>query len=113
MNIEKTMEFIVSNLADLTVKQAELTVKQARTDRQIHGLQVLVKTGMRTLVKTQNSVKRTDEVVRGLAAEQKLTKQALRGLAGQMGELAVAQKRSEERFQRWLDRGSNGGKGRG
>lgn len=38
MNIEKTMEFIVSNLADLTVKQAELTVKQARTDRQIHGL---------------------------------------------------------------------------
>jgi hypothetical protein len=47
MNIEKTMEFIVSNLADLTLKQADLTVKQARTDRQIHGLQVLVKTGMR------------------------------------------------------------------
>jgi hypothetical protein len=106
MNIEKTMEFIVSNLADLTVKQAELTVKQARTDRQIHGLQVLVKTGMRMLVKTQDSV-------RQIAAEQKLTKQALRELAGQMGELAAAQKRSEERSQRWLDRGSNGGKGRG
>jgi hypothetical protein len=106
MNIEKTMEFIVTNLADLTVKQAELTMKQARTDRQIHGLQVLVKTGMRMLVKTQDSV-------RQIAVEQKLTKQALRELAGQMGELAAAQKRSEERFQRWLDRGSNGGTGGG
>src|SRR5882672_7795497 len=92
------MEFIVNNLADLTVKQA-------RTDRQIHGLQTLVKTGMRMLVKTQDSVKRTDTVVRGLADDQKRTKQALRELAMQMGELAVAQKRTEERFQRWLERG--------
>ena len=105
MNIEKTMEFIVNNLADLTVKQA-------RTDRQIHGLQILVKTGMRMLVKVQDNVKRTDQVVRGLVIQQKRTDQALRELAGQMGELAVAQKRSEERFQRWLERGSNGGKRR-
>jgi peptidoglycan hydrolase CwlO-like protein len=106
MDVEKTMKFIVRTLADLTVKQA-------RTDRKIHGLQVLVKTGMRMLVKTQDSVKRTDQVVRGLADEQKRTKQALRELAEQMGELAVAQKRTEERFQQWLERGSNGGKRRG
>jgi hypothetical protein len=62
---------------------------------------------------------KTQDSVRQIAAEQKLTKQALRELAGQMGELAgqmgelaAVQKRSEERFQRWLERGSNGGKGR-
>jgi hypothetical protein len=69
---------------------ADLTKKQARTDRQIHGLQVLVKTGMKMLVKTQQSVK-------ALAAEYKRT---VRNLAESIEELAAAQKRTDERFVR-------------
>src|SRR5260370_42362754 len=99
MNVEKTIEFILSNMA-------ELTVKQARTDRQIHGLQVLVKTGMKMLAKTQQSVK-------AVAAEQKRTHQELRILGARtdasLRELAAAQNRTDERFERWLERGSNGG----
>jgi hypothetical protein len=53
MNVEKTVEFILSTQADVAVQLADLTKKQARTDRQIHGLQVLVKAGMKMLVKTQ------------------------------------------------------------
>jgi hypothetical protein len=53
MNVEKTIEFILSTQADVAVQLADLTKKQARTDRQIHGLQVLVKAGMKMLAKTQ------------------------------------------------------------
>jgi flagellar motility protein MotE (MotC chaperone) len=102
MNVEKTIEFILSTQADTAVQLADLTKKQARTDRQIHGLQVLVKTGMKMLAKTQQSVK-------ALAAEQKRTEQVVRNLATSMEELAVAQKRTDKRFERWLERGSNGG----
>ena len=86
----------------MSAQLADLTVKQARTDRQIHGLQVLVKTGMKMLVKMQQSVK-------ALAGEHKRTEQVIRKLGTRMDELAVAQKRTDERFERWLDRGSNGG----
>ena len=87
MNVEKTMEFILENLADVAVKQA-------RSERQIHGIQNLVKIGMRQLI--------------NLAAAQKRTDHAVREMAVSMKELAASQKRTDERFQRWLDRSSNG-----
>jgi hypothetical protein len=68
MNIERKMEFIVENLA-------VLTANQQKTDRQMRGLQTLVKTGMRM--------------------------QAL--VDQRMAELAAAQKRTDEKFQRWLN----------
>lgn len=111
MDIEKTMEFILeqladvsSQLADVGVKLGEIGVKQARTDRQIHGLQTLAKIGMRQIVALGAAQKRTDLAVRELAASHKLTEKALR-------DLAASQKRTDEKFQRWLDRGHNG-KGR-
>jgi hypothetical protein len=87
MNVEKTMEFILENLGDVAVKQA-------RSERQIHSIQNLLKIGMRQLV--------------NLTAAQKRTDQAVREMAVSVRELAASQKRTDARFQRWLDRGSNG-----
>src|SRR5579862_7204128 len=64
MNIERKMDFIVENLA-------ALTVSQQKTDRQMRGLQTLVKTGMRMLIDLQRSQKRTDERMAELAESQK------------------------------------------
>jgi peptidoglycan hydrolase CwlO-like protein len=92
MNIERKMDFIVENLA-------ALTVSQQKTDRQMRSLQTLVKTGMRMMVDLQRAQKRTDERMAELAAAQK--------------ELAAAQKRTDEKFERWLNslnRGTNGHK---
>ena len=124
MDIERTMQFIVHNLAAVTAAQQQAEVRAARTDRQIHGLQTLVKIGMRRLVKLEQgqvslrkalnelavSQKRTDETLRelmiaqkDLAASQKRTDEALQ-------ELAASQKRTDEKFERWLDsmKGRNG-----
>ena len=117
MDIERTMQFIVDNLATVTAAQQQAEVRAARTDRQIHGLQTLVKIGMRRLVKLEEgqvslrralnelavAQKRTDGVVRELAASQKRTDEAMR-------ELATSQKRTDEKFERWLDslKGRNG-----
>ncbi|HLX44435.1 MAG TPA: hypothetical protein VKR43_13415 [Bryobacteraceae bacterium] len=92
MNIERKMDFIVENLA-------ALTVSQQKTDRQMRGLQTLVKTGMRMLIDLQRSQKRTDERMAELAESQK--------------ELAAQQKRTDEKFERWLNslnQGTNGHK---
>ena len=115
MDVEKTMEFILDTLADVGVKQA-------RTDRQIHGLQTLAKIGMRQIVALGAAQKRTEKIVhelaashkeltashkeltashKELAASHKLTEKAMR-------DLAASQKRTDEKFQRWLDRGPNG-----
>jgi len=53
-------------------------------------------------VKTRQEIVKTQQELRSLAASQKRADLALRELAG-------AQKRTEEKFQRWLDRGGNGG----
>ena len=92
MNIERKMDFIAENLAALTVKLDNLAVRQEKTDRQILGLQKLVKTGMQMVV---NLHKKMAE----LAVAQK--------------ELTVAQIRTDEKFERWLDsmnKGANGHK---
>ena len=108
MDLERTMEFITENLADVSVKLGDPATKQARTDRQMRGLQTLVKTGMLMLAKQQQEGTKTRQELRShaasVAASHKQTEQALR-------ELAASQKRTDEKFQRWLDRGSNG-KGR-
>jgi len=81
MSIERKMDFIVENLA-------ALTVSQQRTDRQIVGLQKLVKTGARMLLDLNGKVKLLMEA------------QAL--VDQRMAELAEAQKRSDQKFDRWL-----------
>jgi len=114
MDIERTMEFIVENLASVTARldrvaeqqeglaaehralaaeQRALAASQRKTDRQMHGLQILVRTGMKILVKVEKNIAE-------LTTAQK--------------ELAAAQKRTDQKFVRWLDslEGSNGHKKR-
>jgi peptidoglycan hydrolase CwlO-like protein len=81
MNLERKMDFIVENLA-------ALTVTQQKTDRQMQGLQTLVKVGMRMLIDVQRAQKRADERMAELAEARK--------------ELANQQKRTDEKFDRWL-----------
>lgn len=99
MNIEGKMDFIVENLT-------ALTVSQQKTDRQIRGLQTLVKTGVRMLVDLNGKVKM-------LIAAQAVTEQRMTELAEAQKQLATAQKRTDERFDRWLtsiNKGTNGHK---
>jgi hypothetical protein len=56
MDVEKTKEVILENLAPVAVRQA-------RFERQIHGIQTLVKIGARQLVRMGSGIS-------GLAAEQ-------------------------------------------
>jgi hypothetical protein len=107
MGIEQTMQFITDNLAAVTAAQQQAEVRAARTDRQIHGLQTLVKIGMRRLVKLEerslSSQKRTDARFAELAISQKHANEALR-------DLAASQKRTDQKFDRWLNslKGGNG-----
>jgi hypothetical protein len=92
MDFERRMDFIVENLA-------ALTVSQQKTDRQMRGLQTLVKTGMRMLIEVQRAQKRTDQALAELAEAQK--------------QLAAQQKRTDDKFERWLNslnKGTNGHK---
>jgi hypothetical protein len=99
MNIERKMEFIVENLA-------ALTVSQQKADRQMRGLQTLVKTGMRMLIDLNGTVKKLTEA-------QALTEQRMAELAEAQKDLAIQQKRTDEKFERWLNslnQGANGHK---
>jgi hypothetical protein len=84
------MQFILDNLAAVTASQQQAEVRAARTDRQIKGITTLVKTGMKLMVKLQ---------------------EGQRELRKEMKELAVAQKRTDEKFDRWLDSAKNGSNG--
>ena len=93
MDVELTMQFIMENLAAVTAAQQQAENRAARTDRHTRGLQTLLTGGMRRLVRLEQ---RTD----ARFAE----------LATRMAELATAQKRTDKKFERWLDslKGSNG-----
>ena len=109
------MEFIVENLAAVTVRQQE-------TERSIRGLRTIVQGGMRILVRLeQNQAKfeenqqNLDTKIAALADAQIRTEESLSTLAAAQKELAAAQKRTDQKFERWLDsmnKGSNGHKKR-
>ena len=86
------MQFILDNLAAVTASQQKAEERAARTDRQIKGITALMKTGMKLIAKLQ---------------------EGQRELQNDMKELAAAQKRTDEKFDRWLDskNGSNGHSG--
>jgi septal ring factor EnvC (AmiA/AmiB activator) len=108
MDQERTMQFILDNLAAVTASQQQFAVqtaaRAARTDRQIKGMQTLMLTGMKMIVKLQKGQRELQKEMKELAAAQKRAGEAL-------ADLAVSQKRSDQKFDRWLDSlkgGSNG-----
>ena len=54
MDLERTMEFVVDNLAKVTAAQQQAEVRAARADRRIHGLQTLMKFGMKRLARLES-----------------------------------------------------------
>src|ERR1700732_2948872 len=99
MDIERTMEFVLENLASVAASQQALVASQKKTDRHIHGLQTVVKTGMRMLVRLEQNVAELAKAQKELSVAQK--------------ELATQQKRTDQKFERWLEslqKGLNGHK---
>ena len=93
MDVERTMQFIMATLGAVTAAQQQAENCAARTDRQIRGLQTLLTIGMRRLARLEQR-----------------TNARFAELAIRMTELATAQKRTDKKFERWLDslKGSNG-----
>jgi hypothetical protein len=123
------MEFIVENLAAVTVRQqkteeglAALAAsqqkaeerlqkadeRQQKTDRSVRGLRTLVQTGMRILVRLEQNQQTLDTKIAALADAQIRTEDSLKVLV-------AVQKRTDQKFERWLDsmnKGANGHKKR-
>jgi hypothetical protein len=113
MDMERTMEFIVETLADVAVRQqqAEARAKQAdvrleKMERQMKGIQTLVKTGMNILIEHGRHLKNLDVKIAALTDAQIRAQDEMREMRGN-------QKRADQKFERWLDsmnKGSNGHK---
>jgi len=113
------MQFILDNLASVTARQEEAAVRAAaadaraaamerRLDRRMDGIVKLIKTGMRMIVEIQESHKELAAEMKELAAE-------VKELSAGMKELAAVQRRTDQRFDRWLEsmnKGANGHKKR-
>ncbi len=107
------MQFIVETLADVAVRQQRAEARAPRADarlekieRQMKGLQTLVKTGMNILIAHGRSMKNIDVKIAALTDAQIRAQHEMR-------ELRESMKRTDEKFDRWLDsmnRGSNGHK---
>jgi septal ring factor EnvC (AmiA/AmiB activator) len=106
MNQDRTMQFILDNLAAVTASQQQAEVRAARTDRQIKGMQNLMLTGMKLILKLEKGQR---ELQKGLRELQK----GHHELQSELKALAAAQKRTDQKLDRWLDslnKGSNGHK---
>jgi hypothetical protein len=83
MDQERTMRFILENLA-------AVTASQQKADVQIKGIQKLVLTGMKLIVRLEKGQLELQTELKALAA---------------------AQKRTDQKFGRWLDSLKNGSNG--
>ena len=92
MNQERTMQFILDNLAAVTASQQQAEVRAARTDRQIKSMQTLMLTGMRLIARLEKGQ---------------------RELSRELRELSVRQNRIDQRMNRWMGRPKNGSNGKG
>jgi hypothetical protein len=92
MNQERTMRFIVDNLAAVTAGQQQAEVRAARIDRQIKGIQSLMLTGMKLIAKLQKGQRQIHAEIKKLSAQQK---------------------RTDQKIDRWLGSSGNGSNGHG
>jgi chromosome segregation ATPase len=98
MNVEKTMEFILA--------------QQAKAEGQMAAIRKLIQTGMRMIVKQEESIREVKDTVRQLADSHKETQKELKQLAQAQKELAVSQKVTEIKLQAFIDSLRRGGNGR-
>jgi protein-tyrosine-phosphatase len=119
MVVERTTQFILDNLASVTARQEEAAVRAAATerrlDRRMDSILTLIKGGMKMIVKLQESHRELVGDMKELAGEMKELSADVKELSAGMKELAAVQKRTEQRFDRWLEsmnKGANGHKKR-
>lgn len=91
MDVQKTMEFILQ--------------QQAKAEGQMAAIRKLIQTGMRMIVKNQESIKELAASHKELATAQKVTET-------KMQELAEAQKVTEIKLKGLIDAWRRGGNGR-
>jgi hypothetical protein len=91
MDVQKTMEFILQ--------------QQAKAEGQMAAIRKLIQTGMRMIVKNQESIKELATAHKELAAAQKVTE-------SKMQDLAEAQKVTEIKLKGLIDAWRRGGNGR-
>jgi hypothetical protein len=84
MNQERTMQFILENLAAVTASQQQAEVRAARIDRQIKGIQALMLTGMKLIVKLQKGQRQLQADLRNLTAQQRRTDLKIDHLLGSL-----------------------------
>ena len=89
MDIERTMEFILS-------AQAKAEIRMDKMDKRIDGIAKLLHQGMRILVKVESAQQRTEARVAELFQAQKRTETT-------MAELAEAQKQTQRSLKAFLD----------
>ena len=102
MDIQRTMEFILQS-------QVRAEIRADRADARLDRLEVQVKA-------TANLVRQGMKIVQALVRDQKETRAELRGLAGDMRNLAKAQAKTEAALERYItfrSNGNNGGKRNG
>ena len=111
MDQERTMRFILDNLAAVTVSQQRAEERAARADRRIEtnekhirGLTTLMKVGMKLIGKLEKGHLELQE-------RQREIQDGHRELQRELKELAAAQKRTDQKFDRWLDSLKNGSNG--
>lgn len=96
MNVERAIEHILEIQARAEARMERAEARMDRTDRQIAGIQKLMRTGIRLIVQIENAQKRTEARLEELTASQKRTDARLE-------ELAAAQLRSDKKFDKLVE----------
>ena len=111
MDTERTLQFILDNMAALTVSQQKSEIRLARIERQMTGLQTIVKTGMRMMVKLQQGQRKLQQSQHKLEQSQLKLEESQARTDQALAELAAQHKRTDQKFERWLDSMNKGGNG--
>jgi hypothetical protein len=97
MDIERAIEHILDLQARAEVRMDRAEARMDRTDRQIRGIQKLIQTGMKLIVKTQKAGKDSETRL-----DAKL-KEAETRLDAKLAELADAQLKTDRKFDKLID----------
>ena len=110
MNIERAIEHILhlQAQAEVRMQRADIRMDRAearmdRVDRQIAGIQKIIRTGMKLIVRIEKSQKESDEKLNALIEAQQRSEQREQRLDAKLEKLMESQRKTDEKFAKWLD----------
>ena len=74
-----------------------------RMDRQLLGIQKIIRTGMKLIVRIERSQKESDEKLNALIEAQQRSEQREERLDAKLEKLMESQRKTDEKFAKWLD----------